>query len=101
MDKHRYFEGIEEYRLLAKHEVGQNFLVDSDVSQRIVDLLDVQENEKAQAGATHHPHATTPLPASGSILLRGLECQFRNIHSLRQGLQLLKALEHKAEFVKE
>ena len=46
MDKYRYFEGIEEYRLLAKHEVGQNFLIDPDVAERIVGLLDVQEGEK-------------------------------------------------------
>ena len=46
MDRSRYFEGIEEYRLLAKHEVGQNFLVDSDVSERIVSLLDIQKDEK-------------------------------------------------------
>ena len=46
MDKYRYFEGIEEYRLLAKHEVGQNFLIDVEISQRIVDLLEVQAGEK-------------------------------------------------------
>lgn len=46
MDKYRYFEGIEEYRLLAKHEVGQNFLIDPDVSEQIVGFLDVQKDEK-------------------------------------------------------
>ena len=46
MDRARYFEGIEAYRLLAKHEVGQNFLVDSDAAERIVGLLDVQAGEK-------------------------------------------------------
>ena len=47
MDKYRYFEGIEEYRLLAKHEVGQNFLIDPDVSERITGLLDLKEGEQA------------------------------------------------------
>ncbi|MBE6127383.1 MAG: ribosomal RNA small subunit methyltransferase A [Erysipelotrichaceae bacterium] len=45
MDKHRFFEGVESYRLLAKHEVGQNFLVDYDVAERIVNLLDIQKGE--------------------------------------------------------
>lgn len=46
MDKKRYFEGIESYRLLAKHEVGQNFLLDTDAAERIVSLLDIQEGER-------------------------------------------------------
>lgn len=46
MDKQRYFEGVASYKLLAKHEVGQNFLVDSDAAKRIVDALDVQKGEK-------------------------------------------------------
>jgi hypothetical protein len=28
MDEEHYFEKVAEYKLLAKHEVGQNFLVD-------------------------------------------------------------------------
>ena len=35
------------------------------------------------------------------ILLRGLGCQFRKTHSLRQGLQLQEVLEHKAESATE
>ncbi len=46
MDRERYFKGIEEYRLLAKHEVGQNFLIDSDAAERIVSLLEMEEGEK-------------------------------------------------------
>lgn len=46
MDRRRYFEGIEEFRLLAKHEVGQNFLIDDEVAERIVNALDVQPDEK-------------------------------------------------------
>lgn len=46
MDSKTYFEGIESYRLLAKHEVGQNFLIDPDSAERIVSLLDVQEGER-------------------------------------------------------
>lgn len=39
MNKDKYFQTIKEYRLLAKKEVGQNFLIDSDVAERIVGLL--------------------------------------------------------------
>ena len=46
MDKQRYFEGIASYKLLAKHEVGQNFLIDTDAAKRIVDTLDIQKDEK-------------------------------------------------------
>lgn len=46
MDKRAYFEGIEQYRLLAKHEVGQNFLIDFDAAERIVSALEPQEGEK-------------------------------------------------------
>ena len=47
MDKESYFERIAEYKLLAKHEVGQNFLVDPDVCQRIVALCEIKPGEKA------------------------------------------------------
>ena len=46
MDRKRYFEGIESYRLLAKHEVGQNFLLDDDAAERIIGLLDLRTGEK-------------------------------------------------------
>ena len=46
MDRKRYFEGIEQYRLLAKHEVGQNFLIDDEVAERIVSSLDVKPEDK-------------------------------------------------------
>ncbi len=46
MDENKYFENIAQYRLLAKKEVGQNFLISSAASKRIVDLLDIQKGEK-------------------------------------------------------
>lgn len=45
MDENRYFETIAEYKLLAKHEVGQNFLVDKDVCKKIVNLLQVDRDD--------------------------------------------------------
>ena len=46
MDKESYFERIAEYKLLAKHEVGQNFLVDPGVCERIVSLCEIKSGEK-------------------------------------------------------
>jgi hypothetical protein len=38
MDEEHYFEKIGEYKLLAKHEVGQNFLIDASIAKKIVAL---------------------------------------------------------------
>lgn len=47
MDETKYFENIAEYKLLAKHEVGQNFLLDKGVCQRIVALAELQAQDRA------------------------------------------------------
>lgn len=46
MNKEEYFETIKEYKLLAKHEVGQNFLIDPDVCEKIVSCLEAKEGEQ-------------------------------------------------------
>lgn len=46
MDEKTYFEGIASYKLLAKKEVGQNFLIDPSVAKRIVDSLEAKEGER-------------------------------------------------------
>lgn len=46
MDKDKYFEVVAEYKLLAKHEVGQNFLIDKDCCARIVSLLECKKEDK-------------------------------------------------------
>ena len=46
MDEAAYFENIASYKLLAKKEVGQNFLVDSRVAGSIVASLEAKEGEK-------------------------------------------------------
>lgn len=46
MDERRYFENIASYKLLAKHEVGQNFLVDTNIARRIVAEADIHKGEK-------------------------------------------------------
>ena len=45
MDERSYFENIASYKLLAKKEVGQNFLVDPIAAKSIVDALDIKPNE--------------------------------------------------------
>lgn len=45
IDQEEYFKNIATYKILAKHEVGQNFLIDEDVSQKIVDSLDIKDGE--------------------------------------------------------
>ncbi|MBO4541108.1 MAG: ribosomal RNA small subunit methyltransferase A [Bacilli bacterium] len=46
MNEETYFEGVKSYKLLAKKEVGQNFLVDPSIAKRIVSLLEATEGEK-------------------------------------------------------
>ena len=46
MDEIKYFEKVAEYKLLAKHEVGQNFLVDPMVARKIVDLAEINAEDK-------------------------------------------------------
>ena len=45
MDERRYFEIVASYKLMAKHEVGQNFLVDTDAAKRIVDEAKIEKGE--------------------------------------------------------
>ncbi len=47
MDEARYFETIAQYKLLAKKEVGQNFLVDRSIAKRIVEAADIVSGDKA------------------------------------------------------
>ncbi len=71
MDANKYFEGVSEYRMLAKHEVGQNFLVDIDVAKRIVEELEAKPGEKViEIG-----------PGAGSLtfFLKDLDCSVEAI----------------------
>lgn len=42
MDEHSFFEGVKSYELLAKKEVGQNFLVNPESASKIVSLLEIK-----------------------------------------------------------
>lgn len=45
MNQKEYFENVASYKLLAKHEVGQNFLIDQDVAEKIVSYLEIKEGD--------------------------------------------------------
>ncbi len=47
VSEEKYFEKIKEYKLLAKHEVGQNFLIDQGFARQIVEIADLNEQDKA------------------------------------------------------
>lgn len=46
MNKEAYFEKVKTYKLLANKSLGQNFLINPEIAEKIVDKLDVQENDK-------------------------------------------------------
>lgn len=41
-----YFENIREYKFLAKHEVGQNFLIDPEASKKIVSFAELKPTDR-------------------------------------------------------
>ena len=45
MNEKIFFDGVISYKLLAKKEVGQNFLADPTTAKRIVDLLELQTSD--------------------------------------------------------
>lgn len=45
MNEKEYFEGVAQYRLMAKKDLGQNFLISPKVASQIVDALDIQKDE--------------------------------------------------------
>lgn len=51
MNEAAYFEGIRQLKLMAKKEVGQNFLVDPEIAGKIVDLLDPAEGKVLEIGS--------------------------------------------------
>ena len=46
MNEKEYFEKVKSYKLIANKSLGQNFLINPLVAQRIVGLLDLKENDK-------------------------------------------------------
>ena len=45
MNEKDYFDKVKSYKLIANKSLGQNFLVNPDVAQRIVNLLDIKKGD--------------------------------------------------------
>ena len=46
-DREKYFEEVKSYKFIANKSLGQNFLVDSNVAEKIVSKLDLHEDDNA------------------------------------------------------
>lgn len=92
MDEDRYFEKIAEYKLLAKHEVGQNFLIDKSIAKRIVSLGDLRPNDKtleigSGAGSLSYYIAESPCESDlidiDEALVLKLQSDFSGLTNIR------------------
>lgn len=45
LDKTKYFEEVKSYKFIANKSLGQNFLIDSNVAEKIVDKLDLDSSD--------------------------------------------------------
>ena len=45
MNKEKYFENIKQYKFIANKSLGQNFLIDYNVASKIVDTLNIDDND--------------------------------------------------------
>mgnify|MGYP003290617547 CR=1 FL=1 len=45
MNEKEYFEKVKSYKLIANKSLGQNFLINSDLAEKIVSLLKISEND--------------------------------------------------------
>ncbi len=83
MDVETYFRTIAEYKLLAKHEVGQNFLIDSGVASRIVSSADLTKQDHvleigSGAGSLSYFIAASPAEADLIDIDEGLVTKLKN-----------------------
>ena len=83
MDVETYFRTIAEYKLLAKHEVGQNFLIDSGVASRIVSSADLTKQDHvleigSGAGSLSYFIANSPAEADLIDIDEGLVNKLKN-----------------------
>lgn len=90
-DVERYFDEIKQYKLLAKHEVGQNFLIDAKIAKSIVDSCDIGKDDRvleigSGAGSLSYflalAGADTTLLDIDEGLIEKLKGDFQNIHSI-------------------
>ena len=98
MNEREYFEQIKSYKLIANKSLGQNFLVNPQVAEKIVNLLDVTEGDKileigAGLGSLSYflakSNAQTQLIDVDERMLMFLEEQFKdnkNVEIKRQNI---------------
>ena len=98
MNEKEYFEQIKSYKLIANKSLGQNFLVNPQVAEKIVNLLDVTERDKileigAGLGSLSYflakSNAQTQLIDVDERMLMFLEEQFKdnkNVEIKRQNI---------------
>ena len=88
VDEKTYFETIAEYKLLAKHEVGQNFLVDPSVASKIVAAAALNEKDhvlEIGSGAGSLSYFIAASPAEADLididegLVTKLQGDFQNV----------------------
>ncbi len=96
MNEEHYFEKISEYKLLAKHEVGQNFLVDKASAKRIVELLHIEEGDKvleigSGAGSLSYYLSSYSSPITLIDIDEGLVTKLKNDFASHQNVEVLQA----------
>lgn len=96
MNEEHYFETISEYKLLAKHEVGQNFLVDKTSAKRIVDLLQIEEGDHvleigSGAGSLSYYLSFHSNPITLIDIDEGLVTKLKNDFASNQNIEVLQA----------
>ena len=47
MNEKEYFEKVKSYKLIANKSLGQNFLINPQIAEKIVDLLNLKEGDRA------------------------------------------------------
>ena len=45
LDKSKYFDEVKSYKFIANKSLGQNFLVDSSIAEKIVEKLEVNDSD--------------------------------------------------------
>lgn len=104
MNEEHYFETISEYKLLAKHEVGQNFLVDKASAKKIVELLHIEEGDRvleigSGAGSLSYYLSFYSSPITLIDIDEGLVTKLKNDFASHQNIEVLQANALKYDMV--
>lgn len=105
MNESSYFEKIKEYKLLAKKEVGQNFLIDNKICKEIVSLLDIKDDDVVLeigpgAGSLSFYLSEFKAPCDLIDIDQGLIAKLQNDFSEKENIHPIVANALKADFSK-